>query len=108
MLMNIGSVNRSRGPMGIVVLNSVIAIAILASIGSLIPSALILGKHMPAQNDDIKDIFAVIATAEQANDLTLLSGLAGPVANLMLRGKEVQRAVQLAGWTTSAWLCGMW
>lgn len=106
--MNVGSINRSRGPLGIVLLNGVMAIATFASIGSLIPPAIVLAEHMPAQNEDIKAIFAVIATAEQANDLTLLAGLAGPVAQLQLRGAKIQEAVQLAGWSTMGWLIGVW
>jgi hypothetical protein len=106
--MNMGSVNRSRGPLGIIVLNSIVAFAILASAASLVPSAVILAEHMPAQNDDIRDVMAVVAAAEQAQDLSLLSGLAGPVANLGMRGQKVQEAVQLAGYTTSGWLLGIW
>ena len=45
-LMNIGSLNRSRGPMGVLILNALLLFCILASIGSLVPSALILAREV--------------------------------------------------------------
>lgn len=107
-LMNVGSISRSRGPLGVILLNGIITLATVASIASLIPAAIVLAKHMPAQNDDLQDIYAVISVAERANDSSLLAALAEPVANLMLRGQKIQEAVQIAGYYTAGWLIAIW